>query len=155
MRPKVDFHIKADKGISDKAKDLSGLSNREIFELGCKAAIQQYQTELDREILELNDCLDRANELTESVRKKLRDKEVPTGPDDSTYTNGDDVRRNHIPLDLFKEMVFYYMDEYDITNLDDLGNKNKEVFRFVLMNMAHHNMTMDEINEAYRELNSE
>lgn len=155
MGAKVDFHIKVDKAVTDKAKELSGLTYKELFELGCKAAIEQYQTVLDREILELNDCMDRANELTESIRKKLKDKEVPTGPDNTTDTTGDDVRRNHIPFDLFKEMVLFYMDDYGITDLDDLGSKNKEVFKFVLINMAYHGMTMDEINELYREINSE
>lgn len=47
MGEKQDFHIKADKALKVKAQDLSGLTNREIFELGCKAAIEQNQNRLD------------------------------------------------------------------------------------------------------------
>ena len=52
-------------------------------------------------------------------------------------------------------MLFYYMDDFDITKLQDLGSKNKEIFRFVLINIAHYNLSMDEINEEYSRLNSE
>ena len=105
--------------------------------------------------MELNDCIDRANELTESIRSRLRDKEVPTKPSDDADTDDEEMRRNHLPLDLFKEMVLYYMDDYDIDDLQDLSGKNKEVFRFVLMNIAHHNMSMDDINDLYAEMNKE
>ena len=100
-------------------------------------------------------CIDRANELTESIRSRLRDKEVPTKPSDDADTDDEEMRRNHLPLDLFKEMVLYYMDDYDIDDLQDLSGKNKEVFRFVLMNIAHHNMSMDDINDLYAEMNKE
>ena len=140
MAEKQDFHIKADKGMAVRAKELSGMTNRELYELGCQVAIEQNRNILDAEILELNDCIDRANELTESIRSRLRDKEVPTKPSDDADTDDEEMRRNHLPLDLFKEMVLYYMDDYDIDDLQDLSGKNKEVFRFVLMNIAHHNI---------------
>ena len=105
--------------------------------------------------MELDDCIDRANEITESIRSRLRDKEVPTKPSDDADTDDEEMRRNHLPLDFFKEMVLYYMDDYDIDDLQDLSGKNKEVFRFVLMNIAHHNMSMDDINDLYAEMNKE
>ena len=83
--------------MKDKAQELSGLSNREIFELGCQAAIEQNQNVLDAEITELNDCIDRANELTASIRSRLKDKEVPTKPSDSTENDEEEMRRNHLP----------------------------------------------------------
>ena len=155
MAEKQDFHIKADKGMAVRAKELSGMTNRELYELGCQVAIEQNRNILDAEILDLNDCIDRANELTESIRSRLRDKEVPTKPSDDADTDDEEMRRNHLPLDLFKEMVLYYMDDYDIDDLQDLSGKNKEVFRFVLMNIAHHNMSMDDINDLYAEMNKE
>ena len=155
MAEKTDFHIKADKKLKDKAQELSGLTNRQIFELGCQAAIEQHQNVLDTEILELNDCIDRANELTASIRSRLKDKEVPTKPSDDATNDDEELRRNHLPLDLFKEMVFYYMDDFDITNIQDLSGKNKEVFRFVLINIAHHDISMEDLNEEYNQLNSE
>ena len=84
MGEKQDFHIKADKGMAVRAKELSGMTNRELYELGCQVAIEQNRNILDAEILELNDCIDRANELTASIRSRLKDKEVPTKPSDST-----------------------------------------------------------------------
>ena len=68
MVEKQDFHIKADKKMSQKAKELSGLTNRELYELGCKVAIEQNKNILDAEILEFNDAIDKVNELTESIR---------------------------------------------------------------------------------------
>ena len=44
--PKVDFHIKADKTKLDKAKKLSGFTNREIFELGCQFVIENNQKQI-------------------------------------------------------------------------------------------------------------
>ena len=155
MAERADFHIRTNKALKDKAQELSGLTNREIFELGCQAAIEQHQNILDAEITELNDCIDRANELTASIRSRLRDKEVPTRPTDGIDNDEDELRRNHLPLDLFKEMLMYYMDDYDITDLQELSGKNKEVFRFVLMNLAHHEMSIDDVNELYKEINSE
>ena len=155
MGEKQDFHIKADKKLKDKAQDLSGLTNREIFELGCQAAIEQHQNVLDAEILELNDCIDRVNELTASIRDRLKDKEVPTKPSDTAESDDEELRRNHLPLDLFKEMAFYYMDDFDIDDLQELTNKNKQIFRFVLINIAHHDLTMEDLNEEYKQLNSE
>ncbi len=155
MAEKQDFHIKADKKLKDKAQELSGLTNRQIFELGCQAAIEQNQNVLDAEITELNDCIDRANELTASIRSRLKDKEVPTKPSDIGGDDEEELRRNHLPLDFFKEMVLYYMDDFDIDNLQELSNKNKEIFRFVLMNLAHHEMSIDDVNELYKEINSE
>ena len=108
MAEKQDFHIKADKGMAVRAKELSGMTNRELYELGCQVAIEQNRNILDAEILELNDCIDRANELTESIRSRLRDKEVPTKPSDDADTDDEEMRRNHLPLDLFKEMVLWH-----------------------------------------------
>ena len=154
MVQKKDFHIIADSQMASKAKELSGLSHRQLFELGCQAAIEQNRNILDAEILELNDAMDRVNELTASIRSRLKDKEVPTKPSDDD-NDPEELRRNILPLDLFKEMLFYYMDDFDITKLQDLGSKNKEIFRFVLINIAHYNLNMDEINEEYSRLNSE
>ena len=154
MVQKKDFHIIADSQMASKAKELSGLSHRQLFELGCQAAIEQNRNILDAEILELNDAMDRVNELTASIRLRLKDKEVPTKPSDDD-NDPEELRRNILPLDLFKEMLFYYMDDFDITKLQDLGSKNKEIFRFVLINIAHYNLSMDEINEEYSRLNSE
>ena len=154
MVQKKDFHIIADSQMASKAKELSGLSHRQLFELGCQAAIEQNRNILDTEILELNDAMDRVNELTASIRSRLKDKEVPTKPSDDD-NDPEELRRNILPLDLFKEMLFYYMDDFDITKLQDLGSKNKEIFRFVLINIAHYNLSMDEINEEYSRLNSE
>lgn len=154
MVQKKDFHIIADSQMASKAKELSGLSHRQLFELGCQAAIEQNRNILDTEILELNDAMDRVNELTASIRLRLKDKEVPTKPSDDD-NDPEELRRNILPLDLFKEMLFYYMDDFDITKLQDLGSKNKEIFRFVLINIAHYNLSMDEINEEYSRLNSE
>ena len=52
-------------------------------------------------------------------------------------------------------MVLYYMDDFDIDDLQELSNKNKEIFRFVLMNLAHHDMSIEDVNELYKEINSE
>ena len=155
MKPKVDFHIKADKAKADMAKELSGLSNRQIYELGCQAVIEQHRNILDAEILELHEVTERANELTASIRSRLKDKEVPTRPSDDAGTDDEELKRNTLPLELFKEMVFYYMDDFDITDLQELGSKNKEIFRFVLINIAHYELSMDEISAEYNELNSE
>ena len=155
MKPKVDFHIKADKAKADMAKELSGLTNRELYELGCQIAIEQNRNVLDTEILELHDAIDKVNELTKSIRLRLKDKEVPTRPSDFAEDDDDELWRNHLPLDLFKEIVLYYMDDYDITDLQELGNKNKEIFRFVLMNLSHHEMSINDVNELYKEINSE
>ena len=154
MKEKQDFHIKADKAMSVKAKELSGLSNRELYELGCKIAIEQNRNVLDTEILELHDARDKVNELTKSIRSRLKDKEVPTRPSDDE-NDPDELKRNILPLDLFKEMVFYYMDDFDITDLQELGSKNKEIFRFVLINLAHYEITMEELNQLYADMNSE
>ena len=70
-------------------------------------------------------------------------------------TDDDEMRRNHLPLDLFKEMALYYMDDYDIDDLQELSGKNKEVFRFVLMNIAHHDLSFEDINELYNDINKE
>ena len=154
MKEKQDFHIKADKAMSVKAKELSGLSNRELYELGCKIAIEQNRNVLDTEIMELHDARDKVNELTKSIRSRLKDKEVPTKPSDDE-NNPDELKRNILPLDLFKEMVLYYMDDFDITDLQELGSKNKEIFRFVLINLAHYEITMEELNQLYADMNSE
>ena len=154
MAEKKDFHIIADSQMASKAKELSGLTHRQLFELGCQAAIEQNRNILDAEILELNDAMDRVNELTASIRSRLKDKEVPTKPSDDD-NDPEELRRNILPLNLFKEMLFYYMDDFDITELQDLSGKNKEIFRFVLINIAHYNLSMDEINEEYSRLNSE
>ena len=143
---KKDFHIIADSKMASKAKELSGLTHRQLFELGCQAAIEQNRNILDTEILELNDAMDRVNELTASIRSRLKDKEVPTKPSDDD-NDPEELRRNILPLDLFKEMVLYYMDDFDITDLQELSSKNKEIFRFVLINLAHYEITMEELNE--------
>ena len=154
MKEKQDFHIKADKAMSVKAKELSGLSNRELYELGCKIAIEQNRNVLDTEIMELHDARDKVDELTKSIRSRLKDKEVPTRPSDDE-NDPDELKRNILPLDLFKEMVLYYMDDFDITDLQELGSKNKEIFRFVLINLAHYEITMEELNQSYADINSE
>ena len=149
MSEKQDFHIKADKKISLKARELSGLSNRELYELGCKVAIEENRNILDAEILELNEIMERADELYDSIRMRLKEKEVPTEPGDNLNMDEKELKRNILPLDLFKEMVFYYMDDFDIDNIEDLNSKNKDIFRFVLINSAHYEMSVDEINELY------
>lgn len=154
MSERADFHVRANKAKTDKAKELSGYSNREIFEFGCEMLIEQNRNILDTEILELHDAIEKVNTLTASIRSRLKDKEVPTRPSDDD-NDPEELRRNILPLDLFKEMLFYYMDDFDITELQDLGSKNKEIFRFVLINIAHYNLSMDEINEEYSRLNSE
>ena len=151
---KKDFHIIADSKMASKAKELSGLTHRQLFELGCQAAIEQNRNILDTEILELNDAMDRVNELTASIRSRLKDKEVPTKPSDDD-NDPEELRRNILPLDLFKEMVLYYMDDFDITDLQELSSKNKEIFRFVLINLAHYEITMEELNELYNDMKSE
>lgn len=155
MSEKQDFHIKADKAMSVRAKELSGLSNRQLYELGCQVAIDQNRNILDAEILELNELMDRVNELTNSVRTRLREKEVPTRPDIESQKDDDDFKRNILPLDLFKEMCLYYMDDFDITDINDLDSKNKEIFRFVLINLAHYDLNLEDINKLYRDINSE
>ena len=155
MGERVDFHVKADKAMSVKARELSGLTNRELYELGCQIAIEQNRNRLDAEILELNELRDRINELEDSILELLKDKEVPTKPDVQSKPEDDDFKRNILPLELFKEICLYYMDDFDITNINDLTNKNKEIFRFVLMNLNHHNLSMDDINELYADINSE
>lgn len=155
MAEKVDFHVKADKAMSVKAKELSGMTNRQLYELGCKIAIEQNRNRLDAEILEINDLMDRVNELQDSILELLKDKEVPTKPDVESDPEDDDFRRNILPLDLFKEICLYYMDDFDITDINDLTNKNKEIFRFVLINLSHHKLTIADINELYAEINSE
>jgi len=155
MGERVDFHVKADKAMSVKARELSGLTNRELYELGCQIAIEQNRNRLDAEILELNELRDRVNELEDSILELLKDKEVPTKPDVQSKPEDDDFKRNILPLELFKEICLYYMDDFDITNINDLTNKNKEIFRFVLMNLNHHNLSMDDINELYADINSE
>lgn len=154
MSERADFHVRANKAKTDKAKELSGYSNREIFEFGCEMLIEQNRNILDTEILELHDAIEKVNTLTASIRSRLKDKEVPTRPSDDD-NDPEELKRNVLPLELFKEMLFYYMDDFDITELQDLGSKNKEIFRFVLINIAHYNLSMDEINEEYSRLNSE
>lgn len=146
---KVDFHIKANKAKSDKAKKISGFSNREIFELGCKYIIENNQNKLDIEIMELHDAIDKVNELTESIKSKLKNKEVPTEPSSEIDNDEKEIKRNILPLELFKEMVLYYMEDYDITDIKDLNMKNKEIFRFVLINSAHHDFSIGDINDLY------
>jgi len=153
MSERADFHVRADKVKTEKAKELTGYTNREIFEFGCAMLIEQNRNILDAEILELNDAMDRVNELTVSIRTRLKDKEVPTKPSDDE-NDPEELRRNILPLDLFKEMVLYYMDDFDITNLEDLGSKNKEIFRFVLINLANHDLNMEDINSLYEDINS-
>lgn len=155
MKPKVDFHIKADKAKADMAKELSGLTNRELYELGCQIAIEQNRNVLDTQILELHEAMDKVNELTASIKSRLKDKEVPTRPSDDAETDDEELKRNVLPLDLFKEMVLYYMDDFDIDDLQELGSKNKEIFRFVLINLAHYDISMDELNQLYADVNSE
>ncbi len=83
----------------------------------------------------LHDAINTVNELTESIKCKLKDKEVPTEP--SPGNNDEkEIKRNIIPLELFKEIVLYYMEDYNITNIKDLNIKNREIFRFVLINSA-------------------
>ena len=93
MAEKVDFHVKADKAMSVKAKELSGMTNRQLYELGCKIAIEQNRNRLDAEILEINELMDRVNELQDSILELLKDKEVPTKPDVESDPDDDDFRR--------------------------------------------------------------
>ena len=41
------------------------------------------------------------------------------------------------------------MVDYNITNIKDLNFKNKKIFRFVLINLAHHDLSMGDINGLY------
>ena len=145
---KVDFHIKANKAKSDKAKKISGFSNREIFELGCKYIIESNQNKLDAEIMELHDAMDKLNELTESVKSRLKNREVPTEPSPD-INDEKEIKRNIIPFELFKEMVLYYMEYYEINDINDLNMENNEIFRFVLINSAHYNFSIGDINDLY------
>lgn len=148
MAERTDFHVRADKQKMDKAKELSGLSNREIFELGCQIAIEQNQNILDTEILELNELTERVNELTDSIKSRLKDKEVPTRPSMGT-DDEEELKRNIIPFDLFKEIVEYYMKDFNITDINDLNSKHKEIFQFVLINIAHYQMSLEDLNNLY------
>ena len=103
---------------------------------------------LDAEIMGLHDAINTVNELTESIKCKLKDKEVPTEPGPGINAD-EELKRNIIPLDLFKEMVLYYMEEYNITNIKDLNIKNRQIFRFVLINSAHHDLSIENINDLY------
>lgn len=155
MSEKQDFHIKADKAMSVRAKELSGLSNRQLYELGCQVAIEQNRNILDAEVLELNEALAKVNELSASIKLRLKDKEVPTPPNDIVDTDENELKRNILPLDLFKEICMYYMDDFDLNKFEEMQSKNKEIFRFVLINLAHYNMNMEDIDELYVDLNSE
>ena len=73
----------------------------------------------------------------------------------ATTLDNDSAGYITMPLDLFKEICLYYMDDFDITDINDLTNKNKEIFRFVLINLSHHKLTIADINELYAEINSE
>lgn len=68
----------------------------------------------------------------------MKDKEVPTPPSNIVGDDEVELRRNWIPLELFNEICLYYMDDYQLDKIDDLQYKNKEIFRFVIVNMAHH-----------------
>ena len=148
MVERADFHIRTKKALSCKARDLSGLSNREIYELGCRVILEQNENKIDGEVLELHEAIDKVNELTNSVRCRLKNKEVPTEPGPG-INDDEELKRNIIPLDLFKEMVLYYMEEYNITNIKDLNIKNRQIFRFVLINSAHHDLSIEDINDLY------
>ena len=114
MAERVDFHVKADKAMSVKARELSGLTNRELYELGCQIAIEQNRNRLDAEILELNELRDRINELEDSILELLKDKEVPTKPDVESDPEDDDFRRNILPLDLFKDTFRTFRNSFSI-----------------------------------------
>ena len=47
------------------------------------------------------------------------------------------------------------MDDYDIADLQELNNKNKEIFRFVLINLAHHDLSIEDMNKLYADINSD
>ena len=98
MKPKVDFHIKADKAKADMAKELSGLTNRELYELGCQIAIEQNRNVLDTQILELHEAMDKVNELTASIKSRLKDKEVPTRPSDDAETDDEELKKARLVL---------------------------------------------------------
>ena len=149
-----DFHVRADTDKTKKAKELTGYTNRELFEFACDLIIEQNKNILDIEILELNDAIDRTNELNASIKSRLKDKEVPTPPSDDE-NDPNELRRNYLPVNLFKEIVLYYMDDYDITDLQELNNKNKEIFRFVLINLAHHDLSIEDMNKLYADINSD
>lgn len=104
--------------------------------------------------MELHEAEDKVDELTTSIRKRLRNMEVPTRPD--PYNDDEnEIRRNTIPLDLLKEMMLYYMDEYNISDISEMQKKNSEIFKFLIINLNHHNLKMDEINDLYEDINSE
>lgn len=76
--------------------------------------IEQHRNILDSEIIELNELTERIGELTESIKERLKDKEVPTRPSMDVDSDENEMKRNILPFDLFKEMVLYYMDDFDI-----------------------------------------
>ena len=148
MVERTDFHIRTTKDLSNKARDISGLSNREIYELGCRTIIEGDQSKIDAEILEMHDITNKLNELTESVRSRLKNKEMPTRPS-SGNNDEKEIKRNIIPLELFKEIVLFYMEDYNVTDVKDLNMKNKDIFRFIIINSAHHNFSIANINDLY------
>lgn len=154
MSEKQDFHIKVDKALKDKAKELSGLTNRELFELGCRAVIMENMNPLDSKILDLHNKLDEVNELSNSIISRLKNMQVPTKP--PVYSDDEnDLKRNQIPLEMFKEICMHYMKEFNLTELDDIQNKNKEIYQFVLINLAYHEISAEELNKLYKEKNSQ
>lgn len=148
MTERTDFHIRTKKELSNKARDISGFTNREIYELGCRVIIEENQNKIDAEILELHNLLDAVDDVTDSIKSRLMNKEIPSKPN---YDKNDEkeIKRNIIPLELFKEIVVYYMDDYNITDIKDLNMKNKDLFRFVIINSSNHNFSIDDINKLY------
>ena len=159
MSEKQDIHLQADKKLVSKAKEVSNFTHKELYEFGCQMAIEKYSNPLDKEILELNKCIEKVGELESSIRKRLELKEVPTPPDhfiiNDNNENDDTFKRNILPLDFFKEIVLYYMDDFNITDINELSNKNKQIFAFILINLSYHELSAEDINELYSEVNSE
>ena len=155
MKEKLDCHIQVDKELTNEAKELTGLTHKEIYEYGCKALIMRNRNPIDFEITELNTITKRLKELTPLIMKRLKHKEVPTKPNEYDNNDEEGMLRNILPLDMFKEIVLYYMDDFNITDIEDIGSKNREVFQFILINLTHYGMEFDDINELYAEINSE
>lgn len=78
----------------------------------------------------------------------MKDKEVPKKPS-MGIDDEEELKRNIMPFDLFKEIVLYYMEDFNLTDINDLNSKNKEIFQFVLINLAHYNMKLEDLNNLY------
>lgn len=154
MSEQADFHVRANKAKSEKAKALSGLSNREIYERGCDVIIEENENPLDVEILELHEAIAKVTDLTSSIKSRLKDKELPTKPNDFK-DDETELKRNILPFELFKEICFFYIDDFELNQFKEIQKKHREIFRFVLINLSHHDMNFEDIDKLYAEYNSE